>query len=95
MDKRMAQDAALEGTVSYRVWLERFTEEWNEPDRILMEAATDERTLMAWYSVPAEVMEQMKAADPQGYAAAKKIVDGIEKKRKLSGQSAESQRSSY
>lgn len=65
-----AESAILGGQARFKKWLDKFTEQWNEP-------ATNAVVLRWWDTMPPEIKEQAKAQFPTEFAEIDERIEAV------------------
>jgi hypothetical protein len=74
-----SMDAAMAGILSYESFLDDFNKQWEAPIQEMALAMADEQALQQWFSMPPEAHEAVRKADPTKYAAAKDMIERIQR----------------
>ena len=65
-----AESAILGGQARFKTWLDKFTEQWNEP-------AMNAVVLRWWDTMPPDIKEQAKAQHPSEFAEIETRIEAV------------------
>ena len=80
LDKKIANDAVLDGFIQFQSWAREFVLQWNEPQIKLEMAKQKDQAITAWEMMPPEMKAELERQFPEQYAQAEQTY------RKLKGE---------
>jgi len=95
LTNRDAQDSALAGALDVKEFFMEFMLEWMMPDLRQMQAGADEKALVVWDRMPADLKARYQQADPETYALAEKNIEIVRKRVESAKKNTGSTASSY